>query len=172
MKHLRNIFMIFVPLLILAAVLFPIPAFGQDTPAPEATAEVAAVSTPQPLPDGPPVVQANNSGTILLVIFGVISVALGGGGLLTMIERFRQRKENVAATEKLGDSVPKEVANKLLNTIDTLAALLAVGREALDGVPADSKPPKIQTFSTDELRAELQRRDELPGGGTPAGQPT
>lgn len=160
MTRTRNTLLIILTLLILAALLFALSsAFAQDTPAPDAPPAATAEATPAP--DEPPVIPANNTGSILLVVGAILAIVAGGGGILTMIERFRQNKQAVAATEQLGDSVPRSVADKLIELLKISIATGGAAIEALDGIPAADKPVSAVDLSgvpSSALAAELARR--------------
>lgn len=158
----RNRFLFVALLVLLAAFLFTVPAvFAQDgTPAPLET--VAATAEATPAPDVPPVIPANNTGSILLVVGAILAIVAGGGGILSMVERFRQNRQAVEATEQLGDSVPRPIAEKLIEVIKILSTTGTIAIEALDGIPAASKiqaqSASLSQVSSEALAGELRKR--------------
>lgn len=174
-------------LLVLIILMFTLPSNAQDTDATdepaaatvEPTQEViiivtqtpaveptAAATEEAPVEEAPPVVPANTAGTVLLILIPILSIAFGGGGILAMVLAFRKDRGAVAASEQLGNSVPQPIAAGLQTTIDALVAGLLAGREAIDRVPAATKPAEFSNLATDAMILELERRGysvKLPG---------
>lgn len=115
---------------------------------------IAQEATPEP--DAPPVVTPlpDTDGNVVLSVFQVVigvvaAVAVGGivgiAGVGVLASRLRNDAATIAAIEALAKSVPPETAkqvvdltgqlNKSMNEITLLVS------EALDNVPASSKPP-------------------------------
>ena len=140
--------------------LFAGTALAQDaTREPAATQEPTAAATEAaPVEEEKPVMPANTAGTVFLILIPILSVAFGGGGLLAIIIAFRKDRAAVAASEQLGDSIPRPVAERMLTIIDALTAGLQAGKEAIDGRPAAEKPAEYADLTTDGLIMELQRR--------------
>lgn len=152
----------------------PTSELASATPLPTGTPLPTATDLPTltPVPDFTPTPLPADDGTggnggsvsggsVLLVVIGVLMVFSAGGNVVTMIANFRKDRAATAATEQLGNSIPSQVGDRLLNTIDTLTGLLGIARESLDRVPAASKPPEtpvLVQFTTAELNAELARR--------------
>lgn len=164
--------------LILALTLFVLPALAQDaTPVPDtavptevtqATAEPTAEPTEEATDtagDEKPVVPANVAGTILLFLIGVLVLVLGGGSIATVAADIKKDKLLTRQSEIVGNSVPKEHADKLVGVIDAMVAVLSVGREALDHVAADSKPQQsgLSAYSIEQLMTEVNLRQTQSG---------
>lgn len=111
------------------------------------------------------VVPVTGSGAILLIIMAVLASLAAGGGVVAIIGRYRKNPEGIRALEIVGDSVPKEHADKLIVLIDALVAVLSTGREALDHVAADSKPQQsgLSAYSIEQLMTEVNLRQTQAG---------
>lgn len=134
------------------------------TPGIDATAEPTEETT-DTAGDEKPVVPANVAGTLVLFLMGILALALAGGSIVTIAANIRKDKLLTQQSEVIGDSIPKEQADKLIGLIDTLVAVLSVGREAIDHVPADSKPQQsgLSAYSIEQLMTEVNLRQTQAG---------
>lgn len=134
------------------------------TPLPTATALPTLTTvpdfTPTPVSDGSgdTAPETGGSGSVIVIVISILTLVLGGGTLVTMVANFRKDAAGVAATEALGKSVPQELALELVKLARGLKEGAEIAIEALDNVPAASKPAPIAQFTLDELTAELARR--------------
>lgn len=75
--------------------------------------------------------------------------ALGIGTLGIVARSILNNEAGVKAVEALGDSVPANTANLILEVVRNTEPVIDLVEEALDGVPADSKEPAPFTDSQD-----------------------
>ena len=137
-------------LLVLSVLLFIwiIPMFAQEvTPEPDSTV-VVNVPAPVQTPDGTVVL------SVWQIIVGIGSaIALGGiggvAGVGVLASRLRHDAAAIAAIEKLGDSVPPSQSQVIVAITERFAVSLnevtKLVTEALDRVPAATKPPEVPT---------------------------
>lgn len=76
----------------------------------------------------------------IVFAFIVTSFLAGGVTIGVLATRLKQDANTIAAIERLGDSVPSEVATQLISALQTLKSLAELVEEALDKVPAKDKP--------------------------------
>jgi hypothetical protein len=77
-------------------------------------------------------------------VTGVVLAVLSGGALTiagvgVLVERVRKDNETMTAIERLGDSVPRELAEKMLDFSGALRSISAMMQETFDGVPVTQK---------------------------------
>jgi hypothetical protein len=75
-----------------------------------------------------------------IVVFIIASFLAGGVTIGVLATRLKQDANTIAAIERLGDSVPSEVATQLISALQTFKSLAELVEEALDKVPAKDKP--------------------------------
>lgn len=136
-------------------------------PTADATADVVT-ATPQPTPiviiitqpvdPPPPAPTDSNASAVIVIVISLLTLVLGGGTLMSIIAGFRKDAAGVAATEALGKSVPQDVALELVRLLKGAVSGAEIAIEALDQIPAASKPPAIALYTIDELTNELERR--------------
>lgn len=133
-----------------------------ESPTPLPTLTSVPDFTPTPAPDG------NGGGTRgapWYEIAGLILLIIaGGGGFLAMFQRAQRNPELMVAIEKAGDGVPQEVVKPLIDGFTFAINGLKMAIEAIDKIPAASKPAALAQFTTVELRDELIKRGELTAG--------
>lgn len=153
-----------------AATVEPTSELPSATPLPTATPLPSATPlptlttvpdfTPTPVPSGGGNGDGGESsrapwyeiaGLILLII-------AGGGGVLAMFQRAQRSPELMLAIEKAGDGVPQEAVKPLIDGFTFAIDALKMAVEAIDKIPATSKPAPISQYTTEELTAELARR--------------
>lgn len=149
MKRFTQVLVLMLALIFIG--LVNAPALAQDgtdtvvdaTAVPDDPSLDATDNAPAPLPQGTVLV------TVTEIFLGLITAASAGGlvgvmGIGVLADRLRRNEVTIAAIEKLGDQVPPETANKVIDlanqvqsSVDSVAKLLS---EALDKIPAASKP--------------------------------
>lgn len=131
--------------------LAAVPAFAQDsTPVPLDTATVTL--------------------SVWQVIVGVVAAVASGGilgiaGVGVLANRLRHDAVAITAIEKLGDSVPPETAKQVMDLTgrfnQSVNELTLLVTEALDRIPAATKPPEVPTvptrFASGNLTADIAR---------------
>jgi hypothetical protein len=75
---------------------------------------------------------------LVAILNAVLPYALSGGFAVALL-RLRQDPQGMAAIERLGDSVPRPVAELMIKSIDGLNEFFTIIREAIDGEPAAEK---------------------------------
>lgn len=125
--------------MLLMVLLFTLPMLAQ-----EATVEPTevVVGTDQPA-DQTVVVPveslALSMGEVLLFVFGI--VLSGGATIVSVVYRLSKDPSKLKAIESLGDSVPTELATRLVALLESINAVSGLTIEALDRIPAESKVP-------------------------------
>lgn len=137
------VFMTLILFLILAPVS-PMRVQAQVDVTPEPTPVVVPVEV-QPVVDP---VQEPNTGNVTLPVWQLIAFIVGGflsGGAVGVVGVGAAAKSilsNPAAlknAESVGNSVPQETANKLIDLADSAIAIATLTKEALDHIPAETK---------------------------------
>lgn len=132
-----------------------------DFVTPTASPTDVPTATPTPVPSGGNGGTGNtdsNGSSVVVIIISILTLVLGGGTAISMIANFRKDAAGVAATEALGKSVPQDVAMELVRLLKGVVSGAEIAIEALDQIPAASKPGVIAQFTIAELTAELARR--------------
>lgn len=120
---------------------------------------VAQEVTPTVEAGEPILVEVPNSGGLPSALlsagfgFGMLVLGMGIGNVLTirglgsLANRVMSDKPLLASIEALGNSTPRETTDRILTVFailgdvtKSLESIAKLGREAFDGVPADSKP--------------------------------
>lgn len=70
---------------------------------------------------------------------------MAGGGLTIvslgrLADKIRNDPVALKNAESVGNSIPAETANKLIEVVDSATKILTLFKEAIDHVPAESKP--------------------------------
>jgi len=77
---------------------------------------------------------------VFVIATFIIGAFLAGGVTIGVLAtRLKQDANTIAAIERLGDSVPSEVATQLISALQTFKSLAELVEEALDKVPAKDK---------------------------------
>ncbi len=139
-------------LLLIALLLFCLPVLAQDLtlePAPAATVDapvVINIETPAEPVDTPATPVLSLSNIIAFLLGGVITAAGFFAWLGNQARAAMQDPAKMILAEKLGDSVPKEHADKL---IDGLNGIIVFLKEATDRQPMIMKPvPPTDQFTS------------------------
>lgn len=140
----RWIFMTLVLFLILAPVS---PMRAQDVePTPEATV-IVVPEDGQPVvdPPAPPVPEGSITLPAWQLFAFVFTGFLSGGtigvvGVGMIAKNIMNNPAALKNAEDVGNSVPQQTANKLIDLADSAIAIATLAKEALDRVPAETKP--------------------------------
>lgn len=118
-------------------------------PTPEATT-VLIVPDEQPVevPDAPPSTDIPDGSVLLPAwqLFAFIFSALLGGGALgvagvgVVAKSIMNNPAALKNAEAVGNSVPQNTANRLIELADSAMSVAALAKEMLDRVPAETKP--------------------------------
>lgn len=76
-------------------------------------------------------------GTVVLAVSGLL---VAGVAIWRLPRELMKDESALTAIEKLGDSVPRETAESMLQALQGISDAIVLLREALDGVPHDEKP--------------------------------
>lgn len=122
--------------------------------------------TPTPLPSGGSDGDTGGTrGAPWYEIGGLLLlIVAGGGGLMVMFQRAQRSPELMLAIEKAGDGVPQEAVKPLIDGFTFAIDALKMAVEAIDKIPAASKPGLIAQFTIAELRAEIERQEAAARG--------
>ena len=127
---------------VLAAIVFGVmlvmPLVAQEA-TPEVQPVMVVIEAPVAAPDASAVTLA--TWQLFAVIIG--SVLSGGAlsivGLGMLADKIRNDPVSLKNAESVGNSVPAATADKLIAGIDSMVKVLALFKEALDRVPAETK---------------------------------
>ena len=93
--------------------------------------------------------------TIVLTSFlggGAVTIAIAG----TIAKNILSNEASIKAVEGLTDSVPADIAKKILELAETSKPVIELIEEAFDGVPAETKTEQHTTQRHTQIRLRTQ----------------
>lgn len=143
MNFLKRWIFITLLLFLILAPVSPMRAQAQTPePTPEATSTV--------VPDAQTVVDQPASDNVTLPIWQLVTFVVGsflGGGAISIVgfgvlaTKIMQSPAALKNAEAVGNSVPQETANKLIDLANSAISIATLAKEVLDHIPADTKTP-------------------------------